>query len=74
MARPNTLREALEFLNNRYGRGTIREIRMSLAGIGEFVRVSYQMRPETRKFRVRGLTVYALAHRVTQADNITRSA
>jgi hypothetical protein len=65
--RPTTLREALNHLNGRYGRGTVREIRLSLAGEGEFDREPYGLRLETRTFRIRGLTVYALGRQVTQA-------
>lgn len=61
--------EAVSTLNAQYGRGQVGEVRLTLAGEGEFVRVRTSCKPETRQFRVydgpSGLTVYACGHQVT---------
>ena len=56
------LRRAIERINNRYGRGDIVDVWITGKLCGKFTRKPYGMAEETRRFRVRNLTVFALGH------------
>lgn len=54
--------DALTRLNWNYGRGDVVSVNVKR---GVFVRKPFQCRPETRTFRVKGRTVYALGHQLS---------
>jgi hypothetical protein len=54
--------DALKSLNWNYGRGDVVSVNVAR---GTFVRKPFQCRPETRTFKVRGRTVFALRHQKT---------
>ena len=55
---------AVRFLNNIYGRGTVRFVVLFADGGGYFIRERYGLQPEERKFRLskNGKSVIALGH------------
>jgi len=53
---------AIVKLNNNYGRGEIVSINTNN---NTYVRKPFQCKPETRRFKIKGRTVYACGHQHT---------
>lgn len=66
----NNIRQALEYINFNYGKGSIGKIQLFFDGNGIFEQIPYNCRAQKRKFRIYQkkngkITVFALNHQKT---------
>jgi hypothetical protein len=65
MTLASKVRTAITILNNHYGYGDVRSVVIYLDGRIEYQVQGFQMRPQLRRGRLAGNTVYALGHQRT---------